>query len=877
MRIWGFDLGTTSIGFSVVDHDPENLTGDIRRLGVRIFPEGVTEDKKEPRNKTRRAKRLLRRGFRRRKLRRRLLNEALATAGLLPRYGTSAWASVMAIDPYVLRRDGLKQRLESFQLGRALYHLAKRRGFAGRNEEQRKPDPEGEAAKEDARKLNSEIGTRTLGAFLAEQPRKRGRHHTRDMIAAEFERLWTAQRIHHPVLNDTAFEARIRDLIFYQRPTFWRLSTLPSCQLCPKDELEPKGSWLGQEFLALEQLTKIRIAGANGRRLSDAEQAILLEGIHRQKTMSWNGVRKALRAHWREREEPEDQTFNMEVAKSEKGIKGNIVEIELRRIFGADWESQPNCVEIRRDIYQRLWNADYLQVGKSRVEIRRTEDAKKMRNKARDEMQCDWHLTDAQADALAKLELPGEWLAWSRTALTEMLPLMQQGYSVGDLTRSPDWEAWREKTFPNRAQPTGEVYDRLPSNPRRMPKVRNPTVHRALNELRKIVNNLLGLYGRPDIIRIELTRELKESKSRRSDRLSHNKRRELERKKSIADLESHGIAHPSRDDIEKWLLWKESNERCPYSGDHISFDALFREGRYQVEHIWPRSISLDNSYANKTLCRTDINADKGKRTPFQAWGKDAEAWFGIKQRLADCKLPEYKVRRFVAQDIAEAGSNEFAERQLADTGWAAREARDFLKRLWPDDGTVAPVETVNGRITAQLRYQWGLDFILNHDGWGKSRSDHRHHAVDALAVALTSRAFVKRLSDWYKVRETGVRPPKLDEPWTSLFDDAKLKVAEIVVSHRVQRKLSGALHEERPLGLTGEEPKKRGSLVLRRRKPLHDLSDSEIDDIRDDRIRQIAEVEVPEADGKAVAAREVRLPSRSDPGGRLVKKDSTSR
>ncbi len=71
MRIWGLDLGTTSVGFAVIDHDAKGEHGRIDRLGVRIFSEGVTEDKKEPRNKTRRTKRLMRRGIRRRKLRRR--------------------------------------------------------------------------------------------------------------------------------------------------------------------------------------------------------------------------------------------------------------------------------------------------------------------------------------------------------------------------------------------------------------------------------------------------------------------------------------------------------------------------------------------------------------------------------------------------------------------------------------------------------------------------------------------------------------------------------------------------------------------------------------------------------------------------------------
>jgi CRISPR-associated endonuclease Csn1 len=427
-----------------------------------------------------------------------------------------------------------------------------------------------------------------------------------------------------------------------------------------------------------------------------------------------------------------------------------------------------------------------------------------------------------------------------------MLPLMAQGYGVGDLTRSPDWQTWRERTFPDRAQPTGEIRQRLPSHPRSMPELRNPTVHRALNELRKVVNNLLGLYGRPDVIRIELTRELKESKTRRSERLSRNKKQEAERRKAVTDLQAHGIADPSRDDVEKWMLWKESNERCPYTGDHIGFEALFRDGKYQVEHIWPRSRSLDNTFANKTLCRTDVNIAKGNRTPFEMYAHDPDAWHAIKVRLADCKLPEHKVRRFVKEVIADADTEEFADRQLADTGWAAREARDFLKQLWPDDGTMAPVETVNGRLTAQLRHQWGLDAILNPEGWGKSRADHRHHAIDALAVALTTRSFVKKLADCHKQRESGIRPPQLKPPWNTVFDDTRARIAEVVVSHRTQRKVSGALHAETIMGDTRlDEKTKSGSYRLFVvRKPLERISKSEIATIRDPAVREIVAAHV---------------------------------
>ena len=36
-RIWGLDLGTTSIGFAVVDHDSQEQSGQIIKMGVRFF------------------------------------------------------------------------------------------------------------------------------------------------------------------------------------------------------------------------------------------------------------------------------------------------------------------------------------------------------------------------------------------------------------------------------------------------------------------------------------------------------------------------------------------------------------------------------------------------------------------------------------------------------------------------------------------------------------------------------------------------------------------------------------------------------------------------------------------------------------------------
>ena len=66
------------------------------------------------------------------------------------------------------------------------------------------------------------------------------------------EALWRAQAPHHPGLLTDALKERLSDVIFFQRPTFWRLKTLGRCRLEPDAPLCPKGSWLGQRFLMLQ-------------------------------------------------------------------------------------------------------------------------------------------------------------------------------------------------------------------------------------------------------------------------------------------------------------------------------------------------------------------------------------------------------------------------------------------------------------------------------------------------------------------------------------------------------------------------------------------------------------------------------------------------
>jgi CRISPR-associated endonuclease Csn1 len=823
--IFGLDIGTTSIGFAAIDYDAERDSGHIIRLGTRIFPE-ARDPKGTPLNQTRRQKRLMRRQLRRRKQRRRELNTLLADLALLPPFRSAAWAAVMRMsndnDPYTLRVRGLTEKLEPFELGRAIYHLAKRRHFKGRDAVEGEEKAAGtetdadEAKKEKAAQSEREMTLvhlkdtgQTLGQWLAGRgPHERRRvvHAIRAVVADELDRLLAKQAEHHPVLRDPSTLERLKDTILYQRPVFWRFNTLGSCRLDREAEPAPRASWASQQKRMLEKLNNLALAGGNARPLDAEERRAILEVLQSRPSMTWAQVRKSLEPIWKAQgHDPKSlkqQKFNLEYG-GERSIPGNLVEAKLAEIFATKWNDRTDRDRLRRLAPELWWTASYTRLGQ-RVVVRPEGERRQAREENARRYASEFSIAPDKARSLAEITLPPGWDAYSEAALEKVLPRLEEGHRFGALMTGPEWEDWRNRTFPSRVAATGEVLDRLPSpgnadEQKRLSSLRNPTVVRVSNELRKVVNNLINFCGRkPDLIRIELAREVGLSKREREERQTGIDKNERRRRDAKKDLQGNGILEPSREDIEKWLLWDECGRFDPYSGKPICFDDLFRNNVFQVEHIWPRPISGDNSFANKTLCHRDFNARKGNRTPFQAFGHDAD-WDAMKQRMWERvnarAMSKRKAERFCSdQPIPE----DFASRQLNDTGWAARAAMAQLKRLWPDVGPEAPVtvQAVSGRVTGHLRRLWGLNNVLAEDG-EKTRADHRHHAIDALVVACTHPGITQRLSRYWQAKDQDhVREPPLDPPWRTIRADAEKAVAEVVVSHRVRKKVSGALHKE---------------------------------------------------------------------------------
>lgn len=205
-------------------------------------------------------------------------------------------------------------------------------------------------------------------------------------------------------------------------------------------------------------------------------------------------------------------------------------------------------------------------------------------------------------------------------------------------------------------------------------------------------------------------------------------------------------------------------------------------GEVQIEHIHPWSRSLNDSFMNKTLCWANENRNKGDRTPFEFYGIDEANWLTIKERalklFSDTK--EYpkayqKFKRFVQQKF----DDDFTTRQLNDTRYISKEAKNYLKQIC-EKVTVSP-----GQMTATLRHFWGLNSVLNEEN-EKTREDHRHHAIDALVMACGKTRYLQELSKWNRYDRQPVSS-NFPLPWDSFRFNAERAVDSILVSHKKQQ------------------------------------------------------------------------------------------
>jgi len=262
--------------------------------------------------------------------------------------------------------------------------------------------------------------------------------------------------------------------------------------------------------------------------------------------------------------------------------------------------------------------------------------------------------------------------------------------------------------------------------------------------------------------------------------------------------------HISKDDFEKYWLWIEQGYRSPYTNRMIKISDLFDGKKYNIDHVFPQASVTNDSLSNKIVCEFEVNKMKSRQT-------GREFINSPKQRSIYCSAHKSEVDivnddTYVTIVKSQFSGNKrqillskeipsnFTNSQLNNSRHIARKAMELLSHIVREQGEIEfrskNVLPVTGEITSKLKRTWKLDeawrelvsprfirmneltkshlfgqeqisksgekyFDCNIDdtirekdpSYDIKRIDHRHHALDALIVALCTEEHVNYINN----------------------------------------------------------------------------------------------------------------------------------
>ncbi|MDE5637901.1 MAG: type II CRISPR RNA-guided endonuclease Cas9, partial [Alistipes sp.] len=434
---------------------------------------------------------------------------------------------------------------------------------------------------------------------------------------------------------------------------------------------------------------------------------------------------------------------------------------EIAKVIDSSFERQP--------LY-RLWHTLYS-----------ISDMEELRSALRSGFGID---DDGVLDALCRLDfVKGGYGNKSSRAMRRILPYLQQGMQYYEAKLAAGYD---DTTLTKEQNEARQLADTL--QPIRKGELRQPVVEKILNQMVNLVNALIEEHGRFDEIRVELARELKQSREERERATKDISKAAGENDRIAARIRDEYGLTPTRSRIQKWKMWEETDHRCMYCGASVNAAEFLSGFGVEVEHVIPRSVLFDDSFSNKVCACRACNKAKDNRTAFDFMKSRSEGEFNAYLErvndLAEKKKISAAKRRKLLMPASEL-PEDFIERQLRESQYIAKKAKEMLQTVCRN------VFSTSGAITDFVRHLWGWDEVL-HDlnferyrnagltecvereidgrkftveriaGWSK-RMDHRHHAVDALAIACTKQGYIQRINNLSSLKEVSFRPYSHEE------------------------------------------------------------------------------------------------------------------
>ena len=815
----GLDLGVGSIGVAVAAYDLElQQPSDLVFVASRIFipSTGAAE---------RRQKRGQRNSLRHKANRLKFLWKLLAEKELmLPYSGEDVpdparlrfAESLLHANPYALRMKGLKEQLTLPELGYALYHIANHRGSSSvrtfLDEEKSSDDKKLEELQQMTEQLAKEKGLSTfievLTAFNAEGlvgyrntdalKTKGVPVPTRDIISKEIDVLLETQKQFYPGILTETYCERIVSAMLYENEKI--VPEAGNCPYFPDEQKLPRCHFLNEERRLWEAINNARIKRPmqdnqakryQSEPFSEEQRVILFHHARGGNDITPKFVQK---------EFPELKTSVIVLQGKEKANQ-KIVGFRFKKL-----EDKP--------FWARLSNGQKDEFFSAWTNIPDDQRLKKV-------LIDSLSLTKEEAeDALKTISLIGDYGPIGKTATLLIMKYLEdgltyteaieQGMSTGEL---PELSAWEEQAvlpyygqiltgstqaligkywhsaFKEKRDSEGFFKPHTNTEEEKYGRIANPVVHQTLNELRKLINELIDILGsKPQEIVVELARELKVGAERREEIIKQQSQHERE-----AALVYSKYCEPNNLDkryIERFKLLEDQNFQCPYCLEHISVADVVSK-RVDIDHIFPREDTADNSYGNKVVAHRHCNDFKAKRTPFAAFS-NTPIWGSVMHYLDETPGMWAKRKKFEKNEEEYAKylqSKGFVSRFETDNSYIAKAAKEYLRCLF-DPKDLTSVGSLKGQETSTLRKAWnlqGIDSYLGDKHWSKTdeasptekknRNDNRHHGLDAIIALYCSRSLIKNINT---LSAQGKRAIEIEEalPIPGFANDSTLKAEE---------------------------------------------------------------------------------------------------
>ncbi|OON99248.1 MAG: type II CRISPR RNA-guided endonuclease Cas9 [Epulopiscium sp. Nele67-Bin004] len=678
--------------------------------------------------------------------------------------------SVLSCSPYDLRYKGLTHKLELPELGYALYHLSNHRGSSAMRvnpdatEEEKTAQKSIQETQEFAKKHstantfvelliinNQENNT----GFRNKLKRKYALMPTRNLILNELSTLLDTQSKFYPDIFTEEFINQIKYIVNYENEMI-----VPDSGRCIFFEDEPKlpkCNFLNEERRIWEALNNTRI---DGKPLSMEQKQNFYEHLRAGNDLTPAIVKKEVKydnitLQGRNKDNQKIQGFRFKDLEN-KDFWSRLDDVQKDRFF-ADWT---NCADDNKllDILQCEYNLTYDEAYDTLNSISLIGDYAPI-GKTAMQIVVEYIKNDSLSylEAVNKAIEDGKLKSNAENIVYDTLPYY--GAVLSESTQGFIGKAWHSSLKDKfKQEPKRYKTPHTNKDEKKYGRIANPVVHQTLNELRKLVNEIVDIFGyKPAEIGIELSRELKVGTKERDKIISDQNANEKQNKRIMDEYcIPNGVDEKY---ILRFQLAEEQGCICPYCLERFKVKDVV-SGDVDIDHIFPQSQSADNSRNNLVMAHKTCNVQlKGNRTPYNAFSGDKN-WSEIIHFVKE-QLPN-KLWRFTKNDEEYRewlNHRGFLARFSTDTSYIAKAAAAYMQCLYVDKSK-KNVRTLKGGETATLRKAWGLHGITHElgnrfvdDNNGvyfhpakKMRLDHRHHALDAVTIAYSTNGYSKLIN-----------------------------------------------------------------------------------------------------------------------------------